>query len=200
MLKQTVHPTTRLVVWLLILLAVQSLSGKTLLIAILVLPVFGVKVLRRGGSLVWRARWLLISLFVIFSWGVAGEPLWSVGFAPTYEGLAEAFTHLGRLLLVLTGIAAILENMPFSDLLAATHTLLQPLRRLGLDPDRGVVRLMLVVRYVEALPRPRDWRHLLNLPESSVSEELEVSHQPLGWIDGLIGVAALGAVMIFFYY
>ena len=196
----TVHPTTRLVVWLLFLLAVQSLSGKALLIAIVVLPVFGVNVLRRGGFLVWRARWLLLSLLVIFSWGVAGEPLWPGGYAPTHEGLADAFTHLGRLLLVLTGIAAILESMPLSDLLAATHMLLQPLRILGLDPDRGVVRLMLVMRYAEALPRPRDWRSLLNLPESSVCEELEVSHQPLGWVDGLVGGAVLCAVMLFLYY
>ena len=196
----TVHPTTRLVVWLLFLLAVQSLSGKALLIAIVVLPVFGVNVLRRGGFLVWRARWLLLSLLVIFSWGVAGEPLWPGRYAPTHEGLADAFTHLGRLLLVLTGIAAILESMPLSDLLAATHMLLQPLRILGLDPDRGVVRLMLVMRYAEALPRPRDWRSLLNLPESSVCEELEVSHQPLGCVDGLVGGAVLCAVMLFLYF
>lgn len=197
MTRLNVHPATRLIVWLVLLIVVQALSGVALAASFAVLPLCGARVLRRGWRLVWRTRWLLASLFVIFAWGVAGEPLWQGAAAPTREGLREALTHLGRLLLVLIFVAAFLEAMPLADLLAATHTVLRPLRYFGLDPDRGVVRVMLVLRYVETLPRPRDWRTLLNVPVSSVSERIEVSHQSLRWIDGLVTLSVVAAAIFY---
>ena len=197
MFRLSFHPTTRLLVWLALLIGVQALSGAALASAFVLLPLGGARVLRRGARLIWRARWLLASLLLILSWGVAGEPLWPGALAPTVEGLREALTHFGRLLLVLFAVAAFLEAMPLPDLLAATHTLLGPLRHLGLDPDRGVVRLMLVLRYVETLPRPRDWRALLKVPVTAVSERVEVDHPALRWTDYLVCVALVAAV---FYY
>ena len=197
-MKLAVRPATRLVAWLLLLVAVQSLSGSVLAGSFLLFPLFGARVLRRGGQLIWRTRWLLLSLLVIFPWGIAGQPLWNSAGAPTQEGVLEALTHLGRLLLVLMAVAAFLETMPLPDLLAATHILFKPLRGFGLDPDRGVVRLMLVLRYVETLPRPRDWRSLLDAPTLNASEQVEVNHQPLRWLDyGLM--LALTAVATVFY-
>jgi energy-coupling factor transporter transmembrane protein EcfT len=181
--SSALHPVTRVIVWLLFLLAVQSLSGTVLAAIFLLLPLLGARILKRGRHLIWRTRWLLLSLLVIFSWGVAGEPFWAGAAAPTHEGFREALTHLGRLLLVLVAVAAFLETMPLGDLLAATHTLLKPLQRLGLDPDRGVIRLMLVLRYAESLPRPRDWRSLLDVPVSSVNQRVEVNYQSPRWTD-----------------
>lgn len=196
-MKLPVHPATRLMAWLLLLLAVQCLSGSALAGAFLLFPLFGTGALRRGGQLIWRTRWLLLSLLVIFPWGIAGQPLWDGAAAPTYEGVHEALTHLGRLLLVLLAVAAFLETMPLADLLAATHLLLKPLRRFGLDPERGVVRLMLVLRYVETLPRPRDWRSLLDAPRLAESELLEVEHQAVRWTDYALALAFLVVVSLF---
>jgi len=168
--------------------------------AFLLFPLFGAKVLRRGGQLIWRTRWLLLSLLIIFPWGIAGHPLWSGVGSPTHEGVLEALTHLGRLLLVLTTVAAFLETMPLPDLLAATHILLKPLRGFGLDPDRGVVRLMLVLRYVETLPRPRDWRSLLEAPSLNVSERVEVDDHPLRWSDYGLTLAFIVAMVVFYVH
>ena len=198
MQRSVVHPTTRLVLWLLLMLAIQWLEGGMLALMFLPLLLLGRRVLLRGGRLVWRARWLLVSLFVIFAWGVAGEPLWPGIAAPTYEGLLEALIQLGRLLLMLMSVAAFLESMPLPSLLTATHSMLHPLQRFGLDPDRGVIRLMLVIRYVETLPRPRDWRILLEVPALSVSEVLEIEEHPLRWLDGLILISAAAALLVLF--
>lgn len=198
-LNFAVHPATRLIAWLLLLVAVQRLSGLVLAGSFLLFPLVGARVIRRGGQLIWRTRWLLLSLLVIFPWGIAGQPLWSGVGAPTQEGVLEALTHLGRLLLVLMAVAGFLETMPLPDLLAATHVLLKPLRRFGFDPDRGVVRLMLVLRYVETLPRPRDWRSLLEAPTSNVSERVEVNHQPLRCSDyGVTLAIAVVAIILCF--
>jgi len=178
-----IHPTTRLVLWLLFLVAVQGLSGLPLVAVMVLMPLLGKEILNRGWLLIRRARWLLLSLLVILAWGGAGEPLWNSDLAPTHEGLFEALTHLGRLLLVLMAVAAFLETMSFSDLFTASHTLFKPLRYFRLDPDRGIVRLMLVLHYVEKLPRPRDWRSLLEVPAAITNEEIEISYQPLRWRD-----------------
>jgi hypothetical protein len=139
----------------------------------------------------------LISLLIVFAWGVAGEPLWNGGMAPTFAGIDEALKHFGRLLLVLIVVAAFLEFMSLTDLLAATHTLLTPFRRLGMDSDRGVIRLMLALRYVESLPRPRDWRLLLEIPENAMCEEtIEIDHQALRWIDGCLMAGWLGGLAL----
>ena len=196
----SVHPTTRLVLWLLMLVAVQNLSGLSLIAAGCCLPLLGSRVLHRGLRLVWRTRWLLASLLGIFAWGVAGDPLWEGRLAPTQEGLQEALLHLGRLALVLIAVALFLETMPLPDLLAATHALLTQMRRFGLDPDRGVVRLMLVLRYVESLPRPRDWRTLLEVPTTIASELVEVNHQTMRWSDYLLTLLVAGAVVFFCFF
>ena len=78
--------------------------------------------------------------------------------------------------------------------------MLKPLRRFGLDPDRGVVRLMLVLRYVETLPRPRDWRTLLDAPTISVSELIEVNHQALRRSDYVVTVLVAGVVAFFCFF
>ncbi len=188
------HPATRLLVWLNLLIAVQCLSGEALLVALGIFPFLGKRVLRRGGKLVWRTRWLMLSLWVIFAWGTAGEPLWDAAQAPTREGLREAMTHLGRLALVLMAVAVLLEKMSLSDLLAATHTVLAPFERLGLNPDRGVVRLLLTLRYAENLPRPRDWKNLLTVPETPAEEIVEVRAMPFGWRDLAVAMPFVGLV------
>jgi energy-coupling factor transporter transmembrane protein EcfT len=197
MFLPAVHPTTRLTLWLMLMLVIQLLDGWALAGAFLLLPMLGRPVLQRGGRLVWRARWLLLLLLVVFPWGVAGEPLWQGAVAPTHEGLGEALGQLGRLLLMMMAVAAFLENMPLPLLLIATHRFLQPLQRYGLDPDRGVIRLMLVLRYVETLPRPRDWRMLLDVPASSTSETLELEDCPLGRLDHLLLVLVVATLFFF---
>ena len=198
---QSLHPATHLIAWLTLLIGVQCLRGPALLLVCLVAPVAillaGKQAMHRSARLVWRARWLLLSLLLVFSWGVAGEPLWEGRLAPTHEGLHQGLLHLGRLWLVLIVVAAFLTFMPLANLLTATHSLLSPLRGCGLDSDRGVVRLMLVLRYVEALPRPRDWRSLLEIQEVATNEVIEIDHPALRLVDLGVMLTLVGGLIFF---
>lgn len=193
----SLHPASRLLFWLVLLAGVQFLEGVALMAAFPALLLLGPASLRRGLRLVRRARWLLLSLFVIFSWGIAGEPLWG-GFSPTREGVSEAFSHAGRLLLVLMLVAGLLEKLPVPDLLTGMYRLTRPLRRCGFDAERGVVRLMLVLQYVESLPRPRDWRVLLSVPSSPEPQSLTLADQPFRWPDLLLALS--GALFLPFAF
>ena len=180
------HPTTCLVAWLLSLVAVQGLQGSLLAAAFLVLPLFGRLALQRAIRLAWGARWLFLSLFVILAWGRAGEPVWGSAMAPSAEGLSEALTQIGRLLLVLMAVAVLRQRLSVPEFLTAAHRLLWPLRRCGVDTDRGIVRVLLVLQYLETTPRPRDWRRLLDVPEASSSEVFELSDRHFPGRDYLI--------------
>lgn len=187
------HPSTRLVVWLLMLLLSQGMDDLLLMAAILLLPLFGRSVLSRCWQLAWGARWLFLSLFVILAWGGIGEAAWNGPMAPSREGLLDASTHVGRLLMVLMAVAVLREWMSTADLLTGIHRLLEPMRRCGLDSDRGLVRLLLVLNYIETMPRPRDWRMLLDVPAGSSSEVFELVDHPLSSRDYLIIAFALVA-------
>lgn len=158
----SLHPAHRLCCWLLVVIAVQCLSGVPLLLAFAVLPLLGRAILSRWLRLLRRARWLLLTLFVVLAWGVAGEPLWLQPgvMAPTYEGISAAGIQLGRLILVLAAVASLLETTPIERLMAGAHLLLRPLRFVGLDVNRAVVRLSLALHYSEQAP-VRGWKTLL---------------------------------------
>lgn len=181
------------------LVALQSLDGTLLATVVLMLPLVGGPTLRRWGRLVSGARWFFLSLFVILAWGGAGEPVWSGPLAPAGEGLVDALTHVGRLLLVLMAVAVLRERMALPDLLTATRRLLGPLRRLGLDPDHALVRLLLVLRHLETMPRPRDWRLLLDVPTSSTNEVFEIADCQFSWVDYVVAVFVVvaGCVALF---
>lgn len=195
----TLHPGTRLLLWLLLLITVQGLDGAHLAAAFFLLFFFGSSALQRGWQLVRRSRWLLLSMAVIFSWGVAGEPLWIGPFAPTYEGICESATHLGRLLLVLMTVAALLESLPTAELLMALHWLCGPLRRWGVANERALVRLMLVLRYVESLPQRQDWRAILAQPSEFACQVVEIEDRPFGRLDYLLVIVTLvGLALLIF--
>ena len=189
------HPSARLVVWLLMLLLSQGMDDRLLMAAILLLPLFGRSVLSRFWQLAWGARWLFLSLFVILAWGGIGEAAWNGPMAPSREGLLDASAHVGRLLMALLAVAVLREWMSTTDLLTGIHRLLEPMRRCGLDSDRGLVRLLLVLNYIETMPKPRDWRMLLDVPASGNSEVFQLVDQPLAVRDYLIiALALVGAV------
>ena len=190
------NPTTRLLLWLEFLIAVQYMNGPVLAGAFLAVPLLGARVWRRAWRLIVRSRWLLVSLFTMMAWGSAGHPLWDGALAPSREGVADAATHLGRLLLVLIAVATLLEAMSVNQLVAALHALTRPWHRFG--AERGVVRLLLVLRYVESLPRPRDWRVLLDAPTPTAAEAIEISVAPLAARDYALTAACallLGALV-----
>lgn len=191
------HPSASLLLWFLILVFVQSLEGSLLAAALLVSLCFGGRTLRRCGQLIWAARWLFLSLFVILAWGGAGEPAWNGFMAPSLEGLADAATRVGRLLLVLMAVAVLRERMSSADLLSGAHCLLAPLRRCRLDADRGLVRLLLVLRYMEAMPRPRDWRQLLELRADCPVEVLELADRRFSRRDALIVILAVTSLVFY---
>lgn len=156
------HPTSALIVWLISTITLQFvgypwLAGLLLLVFLLARPALPAwwRFIRRG-------RWLLLSLWLILAYGTPGEALFDFSWAPTYEGLAEANLQAVRLLLMLACLAWLFQRLGHAGLFAAIWGLMRPLTRLGVDSERMVVRLSLVLENLQTPLAQGAWRQMLH--------------------------------------
>jgi energy-coupling factor transporter transmembrane protein EcfT len=170
------HPSSALLVWLVTVLAIPflGLNGLVLLALLAVLGnlqslrIFWQRYLR-------RARFLLLTLWLIVAYNTPGEAWQDLALAPTYEGIAEANLQSLRLLVMLACLAALFAYLGRDGLVSALWGLLRPLQTLGADTARLVVRLTLVLDNLQSPPQPGAWRQMLAAAEGS-SHGPEILH------------------------
>jgi len=149
------HPSLRILALILLAAFVQFLHGVALLAIGIILFIIALllhaSLLRR---MLYRSRWLLLTLLLIFTFTTPGEYLewWNFSIAPTYEGIYLGMLQAGRLIIMLTGLSILLGTTQRDDLMAGIFPLLSPLRRIGLSPERFTARLWLTIHYVEQAP------------------------------------------------
>lgn len=150
------HPATQLTAWAALALVLQRLSLPGLAGA--ALPALTIALLvasRRSHLLLRRSRWLLLSIALLFTFSTPGEPLFP---GVTIEGLVLAAEQGLRLVLMLVTLAVIHERLGNIGMLEGLYVLLAPLSRWRRLRERIVVRLLLVLEYVEDETSSRDWR------------------------------------------
>jgi energy-coupling factor transporter transmembrane protein EcfT len=155
------HPSCALIVWLAAVLALPAFGyiGSLALAAVLLLASGGL--LRPWWSMVRRVRWLLLTLWLILAYNVPGEAFADLPWAPTYEGIAAASLHALRLIVMLGCLAWLFHRLGRDGLVSALWGLLHPCRALGLDTERLVVRLSLVLDNLQTEREKGAWRRML---------------------------------------
>jgi energy-coupling factor transport system permease protein len=195
----TLHPATLLLGWLAFALALQWLPPPVLLgMALVIFPAALFFARSRCLLLLRRARWLLLSIAVLFSLATPGtalpDPLGSLGL--TYEGCMAAGAHVLRLSLLLALLAQLLEYLTIPQLIGGLYLLLAPLGE-GLGRSRIALRLLLVLEYVEQSDRPKHWSDWLK-PQLAGSDfpPLELAVPPLATVDFIaMSLIALGVML-----
>ncbi|WIM06595.1 MAG: hypothetical protein OHM77_04840 [Candidatus Nitricoxidivorans perseverans] len=161
-----IHPAILLIAWVGLAFALQALSLAGLAVAsVFLLPLAAWRARRRTFRLLARARWLFISLALLFAFGTTSGQPFEVIPGATVEGLRMAGEHCLRLLLLLASLASMHEILGTSGLMKGFYALLWPILGQKLR-DRTVVRLMLVLDYAET---PKDWRAWLSEGEADKS-------------------------------
>jgi uncharacterized membrane protein YqjE len=135
---------------------------------------------------------LLLSIAVMFALATPGQRLsGTIGdLGVTVDGLLMACEHILRLLLLLASLALLHERLGTPGMMAGLHWLLRPLAGWQALRERIVVRLMLVLDYVESAPAG-DWRHWLSADVAGPSR-LELAVMPMRRRDW----AVLGLLMV----
>jgi energy-coupling factor transport system permease protein len=152
----TPHAVVRIISLILLAIALQMIEwrGMSLCLALLLLGLWQ----QQGGSeflkLLRRARWLLLSILLIYAFATPGEYLPGVpdAVAPTYEGLRSGAMQAIRLVTMLAALAWLLAGCSREQLMSGIYTLLLPFKPLGANPERFAVRLWLTLYYVENAP------------------------------------------------
>jgi energy-coupling factor transport system permease protein len=171
--------------------AVLGTGGMMLLFAMLSSPHKLLQLLR-------RARWLMLTLLLIYAYSTPGQPLLSAlgVISPSREGLLDGMLQLTRLLAALAGLAILLSRLHRSHLIAGLYTLFAPMQWLGMSRERLAVRLALTLQYGEAalLRETCTWQdhlHGLSEPQGQPGKSMELPRYRVSIGDALLLGCAL---------
>ena len=162
------HPAARILLWCGWAVAVERAALSPLIIlavatttAFLFAPVrtYLLRLLR-------RTRLLFAVLLLTYAYVLPGVALWPGldGLSPTVEGLQQGTLRVGRLLLMLAGLAMLLAYTSRPRLIYGLYTLAKPLTWFGFDRRAFAVRLGLTLDYVEQAPKGMRWLDGLRAP------------------------------------
>lgn len=185
------HPASLLLAWAGMVLVLPVLSP-AILASLLVPVLLGAILFARSRTLTLfrRARWLLVSIVVLFAFatpGVALPPPWA-GLGLTWDGLQLAAEHVARLILLLASLSVLHEFLGTEGIVSGLYWLIGPLAgRHGLR-ERIVVRVMLVVEFVESGSGGwREWLSDSDVGPHSLSLGLRAWH----WQDWVVLLAVV---------
>ena len=190
------HPATLLLAWagFALLLPLLPLVALALLLPLALFPALLIARMRTL-ILLRRARWLLLSLAVLFAFATTGlavpGPLGGIGM--TQDGLHLGGEHLLRLVLLLATLSLLHERLGTAGFVAGLYWLLGPLGRWSGLRERIVVRLMLVVEYVEHGAAAGGWRAWLEEGDGGPSH-LTLAIRRTRWPDWLALLLVAGTV------
>lgn len=150
-----------------------------------------------------RNRWLLLTLFLILSYGLPGEGLGGIDWFPSAQGVREALTQSWRLIAMLGVLACLMTRCSQHDLLLGLHTLLQPLQKIGLPIERSIVRLSLVLAALDTpSPKKEHWQSDLlavfsePISDAQTSGQIDIPSLPWRRIDSMLSVLALAVFLL----
>lgn len=199
------HPATQILIWCVLVTALQFLPPARLLLAgsVMLLMVF-VMSHHKFIQLLRRTRWIMLTLWMIYAWTTPGDAWLDVPFSPSREGVLEGGLQMLRLLVALAGLAILLNRLQRPQLMAGLYSLFAPLQWLGWSRERLAVRLALTLHYAEVamLRESTSWQsNLGSLFEPHIEErkamELPVYQLKLADICLLsLSLALLGLALI----
>lgn len=140
-----------------------------------------------------RARWLLVSLCVMYAFATPGDALFlELGnLSPSLQGLHGGALQAWRLVLLLLALGLLLRSCPRNSLLSGIYILLRPFNRVGLVADQIAVRLWLTLQYAEQQPKlkVKEWWNDLRLspdPVPDVATEITLELPVFTWRDAVV--------------
>ncbi|MDR2625662.1 MAG: hypothetical protein LBC37_04955, partial [Zoogloeaceae bacterium] len=76
------HPAARILIWFMLAVFLQWAAPLLMLLAAFVLQIAGARVRQHWWRLFLRTRLLLLAVFLVFAYGVPGEPLGGLDWLP----------------------------------------------------------------------------------------------------------------------
>ena len=100
---------------------------------------------------IWRARWLLLTIFILYAGFTVGEPVIPQLPGISREGLWEAARRCAVLVVLIQAVALLMRTTSLPQLTQGLSVLLKPLGWFGFDHQGFARRLSLVLDQVLAV-------------------------------------------------
>lgn len=196
------HPSVLILLWVCLVISIQSLQTTGLLLAgfpllVLAYALSGTRLI----TLLRRTRWIMLSLLLIYAYATPGVAVWAslAQFSPTHEGLTNGLLQLCRLTFTLASLAILLNLLPRQQLISGLYVLTYPLRYVGLSRERLAVRLALTLQYAESViwDTNGNWRTSIGqmlAPAEVNLHSIELHTTPFTMHDGMI--LAIGCALL----
>lgn len=194
------HPSVRILLYLISALALPGLSFFPLAAAVAALALARPGRLAAMLRLAWRARWLFLLLGLGYAWGLPGPAAWPAlgDWSPSLPGSIAGGQQMLRLLLLLWLLDALVVGMGPQRLMAGLYGLFGGLAWLGFPAERSIVRLGLTLQAMETNSfRLRDLSELLAAEAASAAPagHYSLTAEPWRARDGLAVLAATAALV-----
>ncbi|HEX5393052.1 MAG TPA: CbiQ family ECF transporter T component [Rhodocyclaceae bacterium] len=170
--------------------------GATLLATALALFFGWVANRRLLNRLLFRSRWLFLTMLILFLWSTPGVRLpapWG-GVGMTREGLEFAVEHVSRLAAMLALLAILLSRLDHRAIVSGLYVLLRPLS--GFADLRRSVAVRLTLTLEEAAEKNgHEWKSLLKMPrldDTAGEPALQLVMPRWTWRDSALLLGALG--------
>ena len=196
-MRHTLHPAATFILWLCAVFSVQFLTIQSCVLLAIGLVMTAKGVVPASLRFARKGKWLLMMLWLIFAYGKAGDPWFDLEWGPTVEGVAEANIHVIRLLAMLFCLAWLFARLERKQCVAAIFFCLQPLAHWGVEVERWVVRLSLVMMHLAEERAAIDWRKIL-IEQGKTSSDVEIIQisMPLWkFLDSLLVFFALSCTL-----
>jgi len=193
------HPAARILLWCGWAVAVEraALPELTLLAVVSATAFLFAPVRIQLLRLLRRTRWLMGVLLLTYAFTLPGVALWpALGWAsPSIDGLQLGSVRVGRVILLLAGLATLLAGTTRPQLIYGLYVLARPLGWLGFDRRAFAVRLGLTLDYVEQAPRPARWQDALLAPLPDASTPTRYTLQVARWQSCDVAVILAGLLL-----
>ncbi|MGD8483428.1 MAG: CbiQ family ECF transporter T component [Thioalkalispiraceae bacterium] len=152
------HPVIRIASFLVIAVSLAQLNHQKLITAaIILLLLFFIQLsfhhFVKTMKLVYRLRWLFVSILIIYAWFTPGTlliPQWG-DFSPYKEGMITGLMRISALIMILLSVSLLVLNQTRNELISSIYWYCRPLSLLGVSRERLAVRLLLTMESVNRL-------------------------------------------------
>jgi energy-coupling factor transport system permease protein len=146
------HPSIRILTCIAFIAFVSQSEGLLLFVFAGLLLVSAFILDRRyvisSGKMLWRLRWLFLSILILSFWFTPGEALFAVyaDWSPTYEGIIFGLQRIVILAEIILAVNLLVLSIAMSDLIAALQWLFRPFNLIGVTSDRLALRIALTLQ------------------------------------------------------
>jgi energy-coupling factor transporter transmembrane protein EcfT len=203
-MESELQPSTRIALWIMLAVGLYGMQRPGL--ALLTATVAGLVVMTGSTRDVWkglfRARILLLAMFLIYAFTTPGDSLWLPAgrYSPSKDGIQSGTIQAWRLAIMLASLAVLLTSCSRQALLGGIYHLLKPLASLGINPERIAVRIWLTLYYAENMPPFKISKNIfaslsqrladVSMEAPVAPQEIEIEATRLGAIDWSVLLAA----------